>query len=93
AVSSPRALSSADQSEVEEFTQYTLEERRYEPGNFTIPIDDEMPIYENISTKYRPVVPNIGVSRSIGQRKEKPLNLLTEQYVTIDDVLLNEQAQ
>ncbi|CAF4899893.1 unnamed protein product, partial [Rotaria magnacalcarata] len=31
AVSSPRALSSADQSEVEEFTQYTLEERRYEP--------------------------------------------------------------
>ncbi|CAF4200383.1 unnamed protein product, partial [Rotaria magnacalcarata] len=38
-------------------------------------------------------VPNIGVSRSIGQRKEKPLNLLTEQYVTIDDVLLNEQAQ
>ncbi|CAF2111616.1 unnamed protein product, partial [Rotaria magnacalcarata] len=75
AVSSPRALSSADQSEVEEFTQYTLEERRYEPA------------------KYRPVVPNIGVSRSIGQRKEKPLNLLTEKYVTIGDILLNEQAQ
>ncbi|CAF4167559.1 unnamed protein product, partial [Rotaria magnacalcarata] len=64
-----------DQSEVEEFTQYTLEERRYEPA------------------KYRPVVPNIGVSRSIGQRKEKPLNLLTEKYVTIGDILLNEQAQ
>ncbi|CAF4404984.1 unnamed protein product [Rotaria socialis] len=93
AVSSPRALSSADQSEVEEFTQYTLEERRYEPGNFTIPFDEEMPIYENISAKYLPVVPDIGVSRSIGQRKEKPLNPLTEQHVTIDEVLLNEQVQ
>ncbi|CAF3353114.1 unnamed protein product [Rotaria socialis] len=52
-----------------------------------------MPIYENISVKYLPVVPDIDVSQSIGQRKEKPLNSLTEQHVTIDEVLLNEQVQ